>query len=72
LLISRVILSWIAPYGSTNRIIRYIYEMTEPVLALCRRIFPIGNKIGLDFSPVIAIILLEILEMLVIKLILLI
>lgn len=55
----RILLSWIRidPY---HPIVRILDQITEPVLAPARRIIPpIG---GLDFSPVIVIILLNILE----------
>ncbi len=55
----RILISWIRidPY---HPIVRILDQITEPVLAPARRIIPpIG---GLDFSPVIVIILLNILE----------
>ncbi len=64
MIVARVILSWVAPRGG-GVVGRYLYDMTEPVLGFCRRIFPFGRRIGLDFSPIIAIILLELLEMLI-------
>ena len=57
MIVARVILSWVAPRGG-GVVGRYLYDMTEPVLSLCRRI-------GLDFSPIIAIILLELVEILI-------
>jgi YggT family protein len=55
----RILISWIRidPY---HPIVRILDQITEPILAPARRIIPpIG---GLDFSPVIVIILLNILE----------
>lgn len=55
----RILLSWVRmdPY---HPIVRILDQITEPVLAPARRIIPpIG---GLDFSPVIVIIVLNILE----------
>ena len=74
LVIIRVILSWIRPvvYSSDNVIIRFIYAVTEPVLAPIRALL---EKIGffrnlpLDFSPVIAILLLQIIFSFIITLI---
>ncbi len=52
----RVILSWFSP-GPTNMLTRLLYQVTEPVLAPLRRIIP---RVGmLDFSPMVAIILLQ-------------
>jgi len=52
----RVILSWFSP-GQTNRLTNLLYQVTEPILAPLRRIIP---RVGmLDFSPLVAIILLQ-------------
>ena len=53
----RVILSWVSP-GQTNMITNIIYQVTEPILAPLRRIIP---KVGmLDFTPLVAVILLQV------------
>jgi len=57
LIIARVIISYFRP-RSYHPVIRFIYEITEPLLALCRRFLP-GTGVGLDFSPLVAIIILE-------------
>jgi len=60
LIIARVILSWI-PIGSPNNpIINFIYEVTEPILGPIRKLIPI--LLPLDFSPIIAIILINLLR----------
>jgi len=52
----RVILSWFSP-GQTNMLTNLLYQVTEPILAPLRRIIP---RVGmLDFSPLVAIILLQ-------------
>ena len=52
----RIILSWFSP-GPTNRLVNILYQVTEPILAPLRRIIP---KVGmLDFSPMVAIVLLQ-------------
>ena len=59
LLLARVLLSWINldPY---NPIVKFLYDITEPVLApIRRRVAPMG---GLDLSPIIAIIILLVLR----------
>ena len=51
-LIGRVIISWLN-VSSANPIASVIYQITEPILAPLRRILP---KVGmLDFSPMVAI-----------------
>ncbi len=67
LIVARVILSFIRP-RSYHPVIRFIYEITEPVLSLCRRVIP-GTVMNIDFSPFLAIILLELLRVLLISLI---
>ena len=60
IIIARVILSWI-PIGSPNNvIINFIYEITEPILAPIRKLIPI--PLPLDFSPIIALLLIRLLE----------
>ena len=57
--IARVILSWIN-YNPHNPIVRFIYDITEPVLLRIRRFLPLFG--GLDLSPVILILALYILK----------
>ncbi len=52
----RAILSWISP-GQTNMLTNILYQITEPILAPLRRIIPRVSM--LDFSPLVAIILLQ-------------
>lgn len=66
LIIARVLLSWF-PHDPRNTIIRFIYETTEPILAPIRRIMPRGS-LPLDFSPLIAIIVLQLIERLLLRL----
>ena len=52
-IIGRVIISWVNadPY---NPIVRFLYEITEPLLGRIRRVLPMSMG-GIDFSPVILI-----------------
>lgn len=63
LIIVRVFLSWI-PHDPHRPIFRFIYEITEPVLAPFRRLM--GGRMMIDFSPIIAIIVLQFVEMLIV------
>ncbi len=55
-ILARVILSWFSP-TPTNMLVNIVYRVTEPILAPLRRIIP---RVGLlDFSPLVAIILLQ-------------
>jgi len=52
----RTILSWISP-GQTNILTKILYQVTEPILAPLRRIIP---RFGvMDFTPLVAIVLLR-------------
>lgn len=68
LIFVRVLLSWVNPnpYSpmATHPAIRLLYQITDPVLQPLRRLIPpIGGM--LDLSPVIALILLELLRRLI-------
>jgi len=68
LIIARCLLSWL-PFGLNNSIVRFVYEMTEPVMAPFRRL--LGNSfLGIDFSPVLAIFFLQFVEYLVLNILL--
>ena len=57
LILLRVILSWISP-RSTNMLVVIVYRVTEPFLAPLRRIIP---RVGMfDFTPLVAIILIQV------------
>jgi len=55
-IIIRVILSWFAPM-SANTFSIILYRITEPLLAPLRRIIPRAGMF--DFSPLVAIIILQ-------------
>lgn len=58
-LVIRIILSWVGadPY---NEIVRIIYTITDPILAPFRRL-PLQMG-GIDFSPIVAFIVLNVLK----------
>ena len=69
ILFVRVLLSWIrvSPYDPTwGPIIRFIHQVTEPLLAPARRLLPAMG--GLDISPIIVFFLARLLESLIIGL----
>ncbi|NLT95474.1 MAG: YggT family protein [Clostridia bacterium] len=67
LVIVRVLLSWI-PHDPYNPIIRFIYDVTEVVMAPVRNILPL-QAMGIDFSPIVVLILLQLTKTLLINLI---
>ncbi|AEH23349.1 protein of unknown function YGGT [Thermodesulfobacterium geofontis OPF15] len=59
IIIARAIISWITPYPY-HPLVRFLYKVTEPVLAPIRKIIPpIG---GIDISPVIVIFIIFIVQ----------
>ncbi|HBT20092.1 MAG TPA: YggT family protein [Peptococcaceae bacterium] len=68
LIIARVVLSWVN-VDYNNPLVRFIYEFTEPILAPFRRLIPRGS-VPLDFSPLFALIFLQLLENFILRIIL--
>ena len=58
-IVARILLSWI-PIDRNNRLIVFLYEITEPILGPIRRVMP--SMGGLDLSPMIALILIQVAE----------
>ena len=56
LIVVRALISWVNP-DPNNGLVIFLVRVTEPVLAPFRRILPAWN-IGLDLSPLIAILFL--------------
>lgn len=55
----RVILSWVKPHGGGS-LTNFVVEATDPVLRPFQRIIPPMG--GIDFSPILALVTLQILE----------
>jgi len=53
IVIARAILSWVSP-DPYNPIVRFIHNITEPVLYQIRKRVPL-NFGGMDFSPIIVL-----------------
>lgn len=60
---ARAILSWINP-GSYNAASSILYSLTEPLLTLSRKLIP--DLGGIDLSPLIALLALQLVKMLLI------
>lgn len=64
ILIARVISSWVSPpmnNSNVRKIMEFIYKVTEPVLEPIRRMLP-TKSIGIDLSPLIAFIAIDIIH----------
>ena len=55
-ILGRVLLSWVDPFGNM-RITQILRDVTEPILAPIRNLLPSTPMI--DFSPIIAMLLLQ-------------
>ncbi len=58
LILIRALISWVNP-DPHNSIVRFLYRVTEPVLQPIRRFLPMS---GVDFSPIIAFLLIMFLK----------
>lgn len=67
LIIANVILSWVRP-DPRNPIVRFIHSATDPLFNLARRAMPFLVAGAIDFSPIVVILLLQLLVQLVDKL----
>jgi len=66
-IIINALISWVNP-DPYNPIVRFLYKITEPVLAPLRRIIPIRSMgIGIDPSPILAIFIIVFLRRAIVK-----
>ena len=63
--IARAVLSWVSP-DPYNPIVRFIHNITEPVLYRVRRALPV-NFGGLDLSPMIVLLAIIFLQAFLVK-----
>lgn len=70
-ILARVIISWI-PVARDNRIIQFLYTITEPILAPIRSLIErsaFGRNMMFDISPIIAFLLIGIVRNIVLSII---
>jgi len=65
IIIARAILSWVSP-DPYNPIVRFIHNVTEPVLYQVRRRIPLSFG-GIDFSPIIILLAVIFLQQFVVQ-----
>jgi YggT family protein len=63
-IIARALISWVNP-DPWNPFVQWLERVTEPVLAPIRRW--IGWRMGIDLSPIIAILIISFLQIAVVK-----
>ena len=71
LLLGRAVLSWFAqnPYSSLGRAYRFLVNLTEPIVGPCRKLLSRWNTGALDFSVLLALILVEIVESVLVRIV---
>jgi YggT family protein len=57
LVIIAAVISWVNP-DPRNPIVQFLYRSTEPLLRPFRRLLPPGRTGGIDFSPLLVILLI--------------
>jgi len=57
-IIAAAVISWVSP-NPYNPVVRLLRRLTEPVLAPVRQLLPPWKTFGLDFSPMIIILLIQ-------------
>ena len=57
-IIAAAVISWVAP-NPYNPVVRLLRRLTEPVLAPIRQLLPPWKTFGLDFSPMIVILVIQ-------------
>jgi len=63
-IIARALVSWVNP-DPWNPIVQFLERVTEPVLAPIRRW--VGWRMGIDLSPIIAILIISFLQIALVK-----
>ena len=56
LILARILMSWVQ-VDRDNPVVKLIFDLTEPILAPIRRVLPQAGMF--DFSPMVAILLVE-------------
>jgi YggT family protein len=64
ILLARVLMSWLPNIDRGHPVVRFIHDVTEPVLRPIRQALP--QTMGIDFSPMIVILIIGVLMQIVI------
>ena len=65
-IVAAALLSWVRP-NPYNPIVRTLHTLTEPVFYRIRKVLPFTFVSGLDLSPVVALIIIQLIQMIVIR-----
>ena len=56
-ILARIIISWL-PISRESRLVQILYEVTEPILGPLRRVIP--PVAGLDLTPLVGLIVIQV------------
>ncbi len=66
MIILRALISWVSP-DPRNPIVQILHRLTEPVLEPLRKLVPPGALGGIDISPLLAIVLIQVVKYLLVS-----
>lgn len=66
IVIAAAVASWIR-FDPYNQLVRVLYALTEPVFYRIRKWMPFTYAMGIDFSPIVVIIILQLIENIVVR-----
>lgn len=66
IVIARALISWVNP-DPYNPIVRFLHNATDPLLYRLRRMLPILQAGAFDFSPIVLLILLSVVQQLIVN-----
>lgn len=66
LILIRALISWVNP-DPYNPIVQFLNKVTEPALYHIRRVLPLNFNIGIDLSPLIAVLMIIFLKNFLVK-----
>jgi YggT family protein len=65
IIIFRALISWVNP-DPYNQLVRFLYRVTEPVLAPVRRLLPMRG-FGIDLSPIIVLLIIYFIQLFLVR-----
>ncbi len=60
ILLARVFITWVPNIDRYNPIVKFLFDVTEPVLAPVRQMLPPMQ--GIDFSPIVVFVLIRVIQ----------
>jgi YggT family protein len=67
LIIAAALVTWVSP-DPRNPVVQFLFKSTEWILKPCRKVLPPRWTGGIDFSPIVAILLIVLLRAIVLSL----